>query len=238
MARTGNKDLIITPTFNEKENIAAFIEAVLKQFPEGDFLVIDDSSPDGTAGIVEDIARSEGRVNLVTRPGKMGLGSAYRDGFRWALERGYERVYEMDADFSHDPKYLPLLMEELLGGHDLVIGSRRVKGGGVEGWGLFRHLISGGGSVYSRIVLGIPIRDLTAGFKGFRRGVLESLPWERFLSQGFFFQVETHYRAWKAGFKIKEIPILFRDRTAGKSKMNKKIIFEGLYLALKLRFKV
>jgi len=238
MARTGNKDLIITPTFNEKENIAAFIEAVLKQFPEGDFLIIDDSSPDGTAGIVEDISRSEGRVNLVTRPGKMGLGSAYRDGFKWAMEKGYERVYEMDADFSHDPKYLPMLMEELLRGHDLVIGSRRVKGGGVEGWGLLRHLISGGGSIYSRIVLGVPIRDLTAGFKGFRRAVLETLPWELFLSQGFFFQVETHYRAWKAGFKIKEIPILFKDRTAGKSKMNKKIFFEALYLALKLRLTV
>ena len=237
MARTDSKDLIITPTYNEKENIQTFILAVMKQFPEGDFLIVDDSSPDGTGKIVEEIARQEARVNLVTRPGKLGLGSAYREGFRWALARGYERVYEMDADFSHDPRYLPEIREELLRGNDLVIGSRRVKGGGVEGWGLMRHIISGGGSLYSRIVLGVPIKDLTAGFKGIRRQVIETLPWDRFYSQGFFFQVEMHYRAWKSGFKVKEIPIIFKDRTMGKSKMSRKIFFEALWLALKLRIK-
>lgn len=237
MGKNGNKDLVITPTYNEKENISSFLESVMKQFPEGDFLIVDDSSPDGTAKIVEEISKSEDRVNLMVRQGKMGLGSAYRDGFGWALERGYERVYEMDADFSHDPRYLHDLYDELVKGNDLVIGSRRVKGGGVEGWGWLRHLISGGGSVYSRIVLGVPIKDLTAGFKGFRKQVLEALPWDRFYSQGFFFQVETHYRAWKAGFKIKEIPIIFKDRTAGKSKMNRRIFFEALFLALKLRIK-
>ncbi|MFH1435397.1 MAG: polyprenol monophosphomannose synthase [Pseudomonadota bacterium] len=237
MAESGNKDLIITPTYNEKENIDRFMEKALEAFPDADMLVIDDSSPDGTARIVEERSKRDGRIHLKVRPGKLGLGSAYIDGFGWALEHGYERVYEMDADFSHDPKYLSTIRDELVKGSDLVIGSRRVKGGGVEGWGPVRHAISGGGSIYSRLVLGIPVKDLTAGFKGIRRKVLETLEWDRFYSRGFFFQVETHYRAWKAGFRIKEVPILFKDRTAGKSKMNRKIFFEALLLALKLRIK-
>jgi len=232
------EDLVITPTYNESENIGNFIEEVLKAFPPGDILIIDDSSPDGTAQIVSKIASENERVNLIQRGGKMGLGSAYRDGFRWALGKGYKRVYEMDADFSHNPAYLPVLREELIGGNHIVLGSRRVKGGGVEGWGPLRHIISGGGSLYSRLILGIPVNDMTTGLKGIAREVLEKLNWDNFLSQGFFFQVETNYRAWKAGFKIKEIPIIFKDRKAGKSKMSLKIFIEALWLTLKLRLMI
>lgn len=235
--KTDRKDLIITPTYNERENIERFIEALFSSFPACDLLIIDDSSPDRTADVVRKLSRQDDRIYLVEREGKLGLGSAYRKGFKWALEKHYERIYEMDADLSHDPCYLSAFAEELEKGYDIVLGSRRVRGGDVEGWGPIRHFISWGGSVYSRFVLSISIKDMTTGYKGFRRRVLETLSWENFLSEGFFFQVETNYRALKAGFKIKEIPIIFKDRMAGKSKMSLKIFLEAFYLTLKLRFR-
>lgn len=231
-----SRKLVITPTYNEKENLEAFVEGVFEHLPDADMLVVDDASPDGTGDIADRISKADPRVSVVHREGKQGLGTAYRAGFRWALERDYGLVFEMDTDMSHDPVYLPLFVRALEDDADLVIGSRNVKGGGVEGWGPHRHVISKGGSLYSRAVLGMKVKDLTSGYKGFRRRVLETLDWDTFDSGGFFFQVETNYRAAKAGFRIREIPILFRDRTAGRSKMSAHIFFEALTRVWSLRF--
>jgi len=230
-----NDKLIITPTYNEKENLETFVESVFEHMDGADILVVDDASPDGTGEIADGLARNEARVHVMHREGKLGLGTAYRAGFGWALARGYSYVFEMDTDLSHDPVYLPLFVRALEDDADLVIGSRNVPGGSVEGWGPLRHVISKGGSLYSRAVLGVNVRDLTSGYKGFRRRVLETIDWSAFSSEGFFFQVETNYRVWKAGFRIREVPILFRDRKAGKSKMSGGIFGEALVKMWKLR---
>jgi len=227
--------LIITPTYNEIENLETFVEGVFEHMPETDILVIDDASPDGTGDLADRLAKAEERVHVVHREGKQGLGTAYRAGFAWALERDYRLVFEMDTDLSHDPVYLPLFVRALEDDADLVIGSRNVPGGSVEGWGPLRHFISKGGSIYSRTVLGVKVKDLTSGYKGFRRRVLETLDWDAFQSEGFFFQVETNYRALKAGFTIREVPIVFRDRTAGTSKMSGAIFVEALLKMWQLR---
>lgn len=228
--------LVITPTYNEKENLETFIEGVFEHMPETHILVIDDASPDGTGELADGLAGGEERIHVMHREGKQGLGTAYRAGFKWALERDYAHVFEMDTDLSHDPVYLPLFVRALEDDADLVIGSRNVPGGSVEGWGPLRHVISKGGSIYSRTVLGVKVKDLTSGYKGFRRRVLETLEWDTFQSEGFFFQVETNYRAIKSGFNIREIPIVFRDRTAGQSKMSGKIFVEALLKMWQLRF--
>ncbi|MBW2263384.1 MAG: polyprenol monophosphomannose synthase [Deltaproteobacteria bacterium] len=228
--------LIITPTYNEIENLETFVEGVFEHLPETDILVVDDSSPDGTGKLADRLAKDEERIHVVHREGKQGLGTAYRAGFTWALERDYQYVFEMDTDLSHDPVYLPLFLRALEDDADLVIGSRNVPGGSVEGWGPMRHLISKGGSIYSRTVLGVKVKDLTSGYKGFRRRVLETLEWDAFQSEGFFFQVETNYRTLKAGFTIREVPIVFKDRTAGQSKMSGSIFIEALYKMWQLRF--
>jgi dolichol-phosphate mannosyltransferase len=226
------------PTYNERENLQAITEAVLASDPRLEVLIVDDSSPDGTGDLADRLALLDARVHVLHRPQKQGLGRAYLDGFRWALSRPYQYVLEMDADFSHHPKYLPQLLDEAERGTDLVLGSRYVPGGGTRNWGRIRQVISRGGSLYARIALGIPIRDLTGGFKCFRRGVLESVDLDAVRSNGYAFQIELTYRALQKGFRVKEIPIVFEDRRVGQSKMSRTIFFEALIMVWKLRFTV
>ena len=230
-------DLIIIPTYNEKENLGPLLEAVYEIRPDIHVLVVDDNSPDGTGQLVAEWAETpqyEGRLFLLRRAGKLGLGTAYIAGFRWALARSYRRILEMDADFSHNPRYLPELLaaaEEA----DLVLGSRYVPGGGVKNWGFWRRFLSRGGSLYARVLLGLPYQDLTGGFKCFRREVLETLDLGAVRSNGYSFQIELTYRAHCKGFKIKEVPIVFEDREVGKSKMSKHIFLEAVLMVWKLR---
>ena len=230
-------DLIIIPTYNEKENLGPLLEAVYEIRPDIHVLVVDDNSPDGTGQLVAEWAETpqyEGRLFLLRRAGKLGLGTAYIAGFRWALARSYRRILEMDADFSHNPRYLPELLaaaEEA----DLVLGSRYVPGGGVKNWGFWRRFLSRGGSLYARVLLGLPYQDLTGGFKCFRREVLETLDLGAVRSNGYSFQIELTYRAHCKGFKIKEVPIIFEDREVGKSKMSKHIFWEAVLMVWKLR---
>ena len=230
-------DLIIIPTYNEKENLGPLLEAIYEIRPDIHVLVVDDNSPDGTGQLVAEWAEApqyEGRLFLLRRAGKLGLGTAYIAGFRWALARSYRRILEMDADFSHNPRYLPDLLaaaEEA----DLVLGSRYVPGGGVKNWGFWRRFLSRGGSLYARVLLGLPYQDLTGGFKCFRREVLETLDLGAVRSNGYSFQIELTYRAHCKGFKIKEVPIVFEDREVGKSKMSKNIFLEAVLMVWKLR---
>jgi len=226
------------PTYNERENLQAITEAVLASDPRLEVLIVDDSSPDGTGDLADRLAAGDERIHVLHRPRKQGLGRAYLDAFRWALSRRYQYVLEMDADFSHHPKYLPQLLNEAEWGTDLVLGSRYVPGGGTLNWGRIRRLISRGGSLYARIALGIPIRDLTGGYKCFRREVLESVNLDAVRSNGYSFQIELTYRALQKGFRVKEVPIVFEDRRVGQSKMSRTIVFEALMMVWKLRFTV
>jgi dolichol-phosphate mannosyltransferase len=231
------RTLVVIPTYNESENIGSLIEAVLSVTPQGvDFLIADDNSPDGTGKIVDGIAEQNPRVKVLHREKKMGLGPAYVAGFRWGMERGYDALVEMDADFSHNPKYLPDMLKHL-GENDVVIGSRYVAGGGTVNWGIGRKIISRGGSLYSRLILGAPIRDFTGGFNGWKRKVLEAVDLGSLRSDGYSFQIELKYRAFVRKFKIKEFPIVFEDRKVGKSKMSKRIVFEALGRVWSFRFK-
>ncbi len=233
------KALVIIPTFNERENLAELVPQVLAADPGVEILVVDDGSPDGTGRLAEDLARSTGRVHVLHRPGKLGLGSAYVAGFRWALANtDAEFVFEMDADFSHDPRYLPEMLR-LAGeeGFDLVLGSRYVGGGAnVVNWPIRRLLLSYSANVYARWVTGLPLRDSTGGFKCFRRRVLESIDLDQIRSDGYGFQIEVNFHSWKQGFRIRELPIVFVDRHSGTSKMNRRIIVEAFWLVWKLRF--
>ncbi|MCB1164172.1 polyprenol monophosphomannose synthase [bacterium] len=230
------QSLVIIPTYNERENIDAIIAAVLAIDPGLGVLVVDDSSPDGTAELVKARPELDTRVFLLSRPGKMGLGSAYIAGFQWALARpSVARIFEMDADFSHNPEDLRRFLREI-DSHDLVLGSRYLDGVTVVNWPLRRLVLSLGANIYTRIVTGMPIKDATGGFKCFRREVLESIPLERVRSDGYSFQIELNYQAWKRGFKIKEIPIVFTDRRVGVSKMNRRIIWEAVWMVWRLRF--
>ncbi|MEM1415152.1 MAG: polyprenol monophosphomannose synthase [Myxococcota bacterium] len=228
--------LIVTPTYDERDNLEPFLEGVFAALPTAEVLVVDDASPDGTGELADAIAARDGRVHVMHRPGKMGLGSAYIDAFGWALERGYELVFEMDTDLSHDPGYLPDFLAAFEAGADVVIGSRNVPGGGVEGWGLGRHVLSKGGSLYSRTVLGLSVRDLTSGYKAFRAEVLRQLGLTNVRSNGYSFQVELTYRAIRRGFRVSEVPIVFVDRRAGQSKMSRRIFAEAVMMMPKLRF--
>lgn len=227
--------LAIIPTYNERENIQYVIDRVLATDPRVAILVVDDSSPDGTGDMVEAIAADNPRVDLMTRAGKLGLGTAYVAGFKYALDRGYDAVVEIDADLSHNPDDIPRLIKYAKDAH-FVIGSRYVSGVNVVNWPLRRLLLSYFASVYSRAVTGMPYRDLTAGFGLIRREVLESLDLDRIRSNGYSFQIEVKFKAWKRGFKIVECPIIFTERTQGKSKMSKKIVYEAMYMVWKLRF--
>jgi dolichol-phosphate mannosyltransferase len=228
--------VVIVPTYNERENIARLIRAVLAQDSALDVLVVDDGSPDGTAAIVEEIMNINPRVHLHQRPRKMGLGTAYIAGFRWALEREYEYVFEMDADFSHDPAHLPAFLEAAQGA-DLVLGSRYRDGKvTIINWPITRLLLSYYANVYARFVTGLQLWDGTGGFKCFRRRVLEAIDLSRVVSNGYAFQIEMSFRAWKKGFKIVEIPIVFVDRTEGQSKMSKSIVREAVWMVWRLRW--
>jgi dolichol-phosphate mannosyltransferase len=233
--RTATRALVILPTYNERENIAALIPAVLDD-PRFDVLVVDDGSPDGTAAaVIAQGARFPGRVHLIERVGKLGLGTAYLTGFRWALAHDYDLIFEMDADFSHDPAMLPELAAAAERA-DVVLGSRYVPGGGTQNWSPLRRLISQGGSLYTRLILGLPYHDLTGGFKCFRRQVLETIDLDCVDSTGYAFQIEMTYRAVQAGFSVVEVPITFRERRAGQSKMGPGIVLEALARVWVLRF--
>jgi dolichol-phosphate mannosyltransferase len=228
--------VVIVPTYNERDNLPEIVRAVHQHLPEADLLVVDDNSPDGTGQLADQLAASDGKVHVLHRPGKQGLGTAYVAGFKWALARDYQFLFEMDCDFSHDPKYLPEMLARARGGAELVLGSRYVDGGGTVNWGPMRKLISRGGSLYARTILGVGVRDLTGGFKCFRRHVLEALDLDSVSAQGYGFQIEMTYRAVKHGFRVEELPIVFVDRRVGQSKMSKKIFLEALTLVWRLRF--
>jgi dolichol-phosphate mannosyltransferase len=227
--------LVVVPTFNEALNIEALIEAILRQGPQFDVLVVDDNSPDRTGERVAAIGATTGRVQLLRRAGKLGIGSAYVEGFRIGLEQQYSYLCEMDADFSHQPCYLPALLTGAERDADVVLGSRNVPGGRVENWSWLRKGISRGGSLYARTVLGMPVRDCTAGFKCFRAEVLRQIDLGSIRSNGYAFQVEMHYRCHQAGFRIKEIPIVFPNRVAGRSKMSRRIVCEAALMVWRLR---
>jgi dolichol-phosphate mannosyltransferase len=228
--------LVIVPTYNERENIARLIETVLSQDERLEVLVVDDGSPDGTASIVQGIIADNRRVHILCRPRKMGLGTAYLAGFRWGLERGYDVLFEMDADFSHDPAHLPDFLRAI-GRTDVVLGSRYREGKvTVVNWPIGRLILSYFANVYARAVTGLPVWDATGGFKCFRREVLESIDINKVRSNGYAFQIEMSYRAWKRGFQIVEIPIVFVDRTEGQSKMSRAIVREAIWMVWRLRW--
>jgi dolichol-phosphate mannosyltransferase len=231
---------LVLPTYNEAENIEAIVEASLEALArtgEHHVLVVDDNSPDGTGRIADGLAAADEHVSVLHRPGKQGLGRAYIAGFEHALERGAERVMEMDSDFSHDPADIPRLVQATREGADLALGSRYIEGGGVENWGLGRRFVSRGGCMYAQAILRVPVRDLTGGFKCFRREVLEAIGIEELHADGYGFQIELTYRALKAGFHVREVPIVFHERRAGESKMSARIAVEAVWKvpALKLR---
>lgn len=228
------RTLVIIPTYNERENIGNMLPAVLAQKLGVDLLVVDDNSPDGTAAVVQSLMTSNPNVHLLSRAGKEGLGKAYLAGFRWALERGYDAVVEMDADFSHRPVDLGPLIAGLAT-HDFAVGSRYVAGGGTVNWGLGRKIISRGGGIYSRLILGYPLNDWTGGFNAWRSKTLVGIGLEGVRSNGYSFQIELKYKALRGGFKGVEVPIRFEDRRVGQSKMSLKIVLEAFYRVWLLR---
>ena len=231
------KALIIVPTYNEAENVRGIAEQLLDALPVADVLFVDDNSPDGTGAILDEMAAANRRVHVMHRAGKLGLGTAYIEGFGWGLARDYEYLFEMDADGSHDPKYLPQMLALAEDGADAVVGSRNVPGGGTVNWGIGRKLLSKGGSFYARTILGIDVRDVTAGFICWRRHVLEALDLSGIDSNGYSFQIEMKYRALQKGFRIVETPIIFEDRRVGQSKMSRAIVAEALLKVWALRFR-
>jgi dolichol-phosphate mannosyltransferase len=235
MGDSASRALVIIPTYNERENIRRLVPEVLRQDARFDILVIDDASPDGTGEEAEAMASEEPRVHVLHRAGKLGLGTAYIEGFRWGLARDYEYFFEMDADFSHDPGHLPAFMKAIEDA-DVVVGSRYLGGRvTVINWPIGRLLLSYFANVYARIATGVPVMDATSGFKCFRREVLEAIDLNRVRSEGYAFQIEMTMRAWKRGFRIKEIPIVFADRDVGVSKMSKRIIWEAVWRVWHLR---
>lgn len=229
------KALVIIPTYNEADNVRHIIEEVLKQDKKLEILIVDDNSPDGTAALIEEIKKTNKRLHLLKRAGKLGLGSAYVEGFKFALNRDYDCIFEMDADFSHDPEMIPLMLQEMQN-QDLVIGSRYIKGINVVNWPLKRLILSYFAAKYVRCITGMPINDPTGGFKCFRREVLGAIDLDNILSDGYSFQVEMNYRTWLKKFRILEMPIVFTDRRSGQSKMSKKIVREAIYMVWKLRY--
>ncbi|HET8622431.1 MAG TPA: polyprenol monophosphomannose synthase [Gemmatimonadales bacterium] len=228
--------LVIVPTYNERTNIPLLVPAILLQDPRLEVLVVDDNSPDGTGQLADDLARADPRVHVLHRSTKEGLGKAYLAGFRWALDRQYDYVFEMDADFSHDPKFLPEFLRAIEDA-DLVVGSRYKSGVNVINWPMSRLLLSIGANQYARIVTGLPLADSTGGFKCFRSRVLEAIALDRVKSNGYAFQIEMSFLAWKKGFRIREIPIVFTDRVEGQSKMSKRIVREAIWMVWWLRLR-
>ena len=227
--------LVIVPTYNERENLPIIVPIVLEQDPRLEVLIIDDGSPDGTGELADALADADRRIHVIHRAGKQGLGTAYRLGFRWAIEQGFDYVFEMDADGSHDPKHLPVFLREIHQA-DLVIGCRyfdhRVT---VVNWPMSRLLLSYFANIYARVITGLPLWDATGGFKCYRRAVLEAVPLERIQSNGYSFQIEMSFHAWRKGFRLKEIPITFTDRNLGESKMSRAIVYEAIWVVWRLR---
>lgn len=228
------KTLIIIPTYNESKNIRKIIEEIFRLNLNLDILIVDDNSPDGTGDIIDEMSKVNSSIKLISREAKLGLGTAYVAGFKYALKNGYDYIFEMDADFSHDPKEIPNFLE-IITEHDLVIGSRYIKGVNVVNWPLRRLILSYGANIYTRIITGMPVMDSTGGYKCFRRNVLESIDLEKIHSGGYAFQIEMNYRVWSKGFSIAEIPIIFVDRIEGKSKMSNSIVREAIWMVWKLR---
>jgi dolichol-phosphate mannosyltransferase len=227
---------VVLPTYNERDNLEPMAHAILSTLPEAQLLVVDDGSPDGTGELADTLAAREPRMSVLHRPAKAGLGAAYRDAFRWVLEHPDARaVVQMDSDFSHDPRDLPRLLAPLMRDADLVLGTRYMPGGGTVGWPLPRRLISRAGTVFARTVLLLPFGDLTGGFKAWRRELLESIRLRETAASGYGFQIETTWWAHRRGARIVQVPIIFRERTAGASKMHRAIVFEALWLVVKLR---
>jgi dolichol-phosphate mannosyltransferase len=226
--------LVIVPTYDERKNLQPLVQQILTQSERLEVLVIDDASPDGTGEIAEALANGNERVHVIHRPGKLGLGTAYIDGFRFALEHNYQLVFEMDADFSHDPRHLPEFLE-LADYFDVVIGSRYTRGVTVVNWPMGRLLLSWLANAYARTVTGLPLNDLTSGFKCYRRKVLETIDLDRIHSTGYAFQIETVFRADRAGFRLVEIPIVFVDRNVGSSKMDRSIVWEAIWMVWRMR---
>jgi dolichol-phosphate mannosyltransferase len=228
------KTLVIIPTYNERENIERIVPQVLEKDPSIHVLIVDDGSPDGTGEIADRMAKGNDRISVIHRKNKGGLGTAYITGFKFALEKNYDFIFEMDCDFSHDPKYIPHFLEAIPEA-DLVLGSRYISGVNVINWPMSRLLLSYYANVYSRWITGLPVKDATGGFKCFRRQVLEAVNLDKVKSNGYSFQIEMSFRAWKKGFRIKEIPIVFEDRKVGQSKMSKKIVREAIWMVWRLR---
>jgi len=228
------KAVVIIPTYNEKENVERIVPQVLEMDESIDVLIVDDNSPDGTGELVERLSKSYERLKVIHREEKLGLGSAYVTGFRYALDHGYDYIVEMDADFSHDPHDLTRFLSEIAN-CDLAIGSRYIDGVSVINWPMSRLLLSYFANLYARIVTGVPVHDLTGGFKCFQRKVLESIDLDAVASDGYGFQIEMNYKAYRKGFKVKEIPIIFVERRSGSSKMSKRIVWEAFFLVWRLR---
>jgi len=231
-----NEILIIIPTYNEHENVRGIASTVFAVCPDADILFVDDNSPDGTGKIIDDMAASDSRVHVIHKQDKQGLGRAYIAGFKWALERSYTFVFEMDADYSHDPRAIPTFISAVENA-DLVLGSRYLNGIRIVNWPLNRLILSKAASLYVRLITGMPFTDPTGGYKCFRRNVLEAIDLNRIKSNGYSFQIEMTHTAWKLGFRIVEIPIIFEDRRSGHSKMNSSIVREALLMVLRLRFR-
>jgi dolichol-phosphate mannosyltransferase len=230
------RTLIIVPTYNERENVAQVVDQFLAPVAGSELLFVDDNSPDGTGAVIDEIAARDPRVHVLHRAGKLGLGTAYLEGFAWALARDYAFIVEMDADFSHDPRFLPALVAAARDGADVAVGSRYVEGGGTVNWGLGRQAISRFGGAYARAILGLDVRDMTSGFVCYRRSTLERLDLGAVRSNGYGFQIEMKYRAHRAGLSLVEIPIVFEDRRVGQSKMSRAIVAEALLMVWRLRF--
>jgi dolichol-phosphate mannosyltransferase len=228
--------LVIVPTYNEARNLAQIVPSILKQDPRLEILVVDDNSPDGTGDLADRMAQTKSRIHVLHRQAKEGLGRAYIAGFRWGLAQGFQAMFEMDADFSHDPSFLPAFLRAIEDA-DLVLGSRYATGVNVINWPISRLLLSLGANFYARVVTGLPLTDSTGGFKCFRREVLEAIDLDRVRSNGYAFQIEMSFRAWKKGFRLKEIPIIFHDRVEGQSKMSRKIVREAIWMVWWLRFR-
>jgi len=232
-----SQPLIVVPTYNERDNVQGIAGRLLAALPATELLFVDDNSPDGTGGLLDELAAADRRIHVMHRAGKLGLGTAYVEGFTWGLARGYTYLFEMDADGSHDPKYLPQLLALAVDGADVVVGSRYVPGGGTENWGAGRKLLSRGGSLYARTILGVELRDVTAGFLCWRRAALEAIDLSTITSNGYSFQIEMKYRALNKNLRVVETPIVFVDRRVGQSKMSRAIFVEALLKVWELRFR-
>ena len=231
------QSLIVVQTYNARDNVRGVAQRFLAALPGAELLFVDDNSPDGTGQLLDELAAAEPRIHVMHRAGKLGLGTAYVEGFGWGLARGYEYLFEMDADGSHDPKYLKTMLSLAVDGADVVIGSRYIPGGGTENWGLGRKVISRGGGLYARTVLGLDIRDVTAGFICWRRAALEAIELSTVSSNGYSFQIEMKYRAHQKGMRLVETPIMFIDRRVGQSKMSRAIFAEALLKVWAMRFR-